>query len=253
MYGTSLDPKYFDKGKDLSKKTKNPRDRRIARGMLIGSALFVAQIGAHNIRKMLTDGDKSTLAEMRPDSRGTAAQFMKALAKAPVLKIIEHVNLEKYQELKEHLLQQGDDLDFLQNVVKLATEEPALNPIMNAIGDAFSRRRFSGRFKTPGRSLELDLLLYQSTRGTLDDDDTAPISIGTSTQGNNAGFSTQRPCFAFQHGTCNRQQCIFQHVCLVCRSDTHGSDRCNKRRSDANTKPPHPRFRRDRAKEDNWK
>ena len=45
VYGTSLDPKYFDKGKDLSKKTKNPRDRRIARGMLIGSALLLHKLG----------------------------------------------------------------------------------------------------------------------------------------------------------------------------------------------------------------
>ena len=260
VYGASLDPSYFGKGKDLSKKTKTPRERRVARGMPTGSVLFAAQIGAHNVRKLLTDGDRVTLNEMRPDTRGTAAQFMKALAQAPVLQIIERVNGEKYQKLKERLLQQGDDLDFLQNVVKSATEEPALNPVTNAISDAFSRRRFSGRFKTPGKSLELDTLLHQSTKGTLDDDDIDPVSLGNSKQEGSAGFSSRRPCFAFQSGGCNRKQCNFRHVCLVCRSESHGSDRCNKQRGSsydssnpfgakAKTKPPHPRYRRDRAKD----
>ena len=51
---------------------------------------------------------------MKPDTWGTAAQFMKAMAKAPVLQILQKVNINKYNELKECLLQQADDLDFLQ-------------------------------------------------------------------------------------------------------------------------------------------
>ena len=127
--------------------------------MLVGAALLVAQVGAHNIRKLLTHGDGAKLANMRPDSRGTAAQFKTALSKAPILRMIEYFDEEKYRDLKECLLQQADDLDFLQGLVNTAIKEPSLNPAMNALNDAFGRRRFSKRFKTEGRSLELDALI----------------------------------------------------------------------------------------------
>ena len=83
---------------------------------------------------------------MKPDTLGTAAQFIKAVAKASVLKILQKVNRSKYNELKEYLLQQADDLDFLQTLVTSINEEPAINPSMNALNDAFNRRRFADRF-----------------------------------------------------------------------------------------------------------
>ena len=85
VYGAELDPSYFRKGFDLSAKTKTPKDRRVAWGMPASTALFVAQVGAHNIRKLLTQGDGAVLANIRPEARGTATQFKKALAKAPIL------------------------------------------------------------------------------------------------------------------------------------------------------------------------
>ena len=51
-------------------------------------------------------------------------------------------------------------------------EEPAINPSMNALNDAFNRRRFAGRFKAPGQGIEMDTHLYQVSKGALDDDDT---------------------------------------------------------------------------------
>ena len=69
IYGATLDPSHFRKGADLSAKVKTAKDRRRARGMFIGAPLFVAQAGAHNIRKLLNDGDQSILANMKPDTR----------------------------------------------------------------------------------------------------------------------------------------------------------------------------------------
>ena len=263
IYGATLDPSHFRKGTDLSAKAKTARDRRRARGMLIGAPLFVAQAGAHHIRRLLSDGNRSTIRDMKPGTRGTAAQFMKAMAKAPVLQILEKVNIDKYNELKESLLQQADDLDFLQTLVTSVHDEPAINPSMNALNDAFNRRRFSGRFKTPGRGIEMDTLLYQASKGALDDDDKS-TRRGASGQGN---ADVAQTCYAFQRGSCHRRSnCRFRHRCLLCGSEDHGADRCGERRglprssdgaenqftgvssqSRVRSRPPHPRFRRDRA------
>ena len=75
-----------------------PQKTDRARGMLIGTPLFVVQAGAHNIGKILSDGDRSTLTKMKPDALGTAAQFIKAVAKASVLKILQKVSRSKYNE-----------------------------------------------------------------------------------------------------------------------------------------------------------
>ena len=94
------------------------------------------------------------------------------MAKASVLKSLQKVNSSKYNELKEYLLQQADDLDFLQTLVTSIHEEPAINPSMNALNDAFNRLRFAGGFETPGRGIKMDTFLYQASKGALDDDDT---------------------------------------------------------------------------------
>ena len=227
IYGSTLDPSHFRKGTDLSAKAKTARDRRRARGMFISAPLFVAQAGAHHIRRLLSDGDRSTVRDMKPDTRGTAAQFMKAMAKAPVLQILEKVNINKCNELKESLLQQADDLDFLQTLVTSVHDEPAINPSMNALNDAFNRRRFAGRFKTPGRGIEMDTLLYQASKGALDDDDTG-TRRGASGQGN---ADVDQSCYAFQRGSCHRRSnCRFRHRCLLCGSEDHGADRCGELR-----------------------
>ena len=56
VYGSALDPSWFCKGVDLSSKVKTLQDRRVARGMLIGAALFTVQMGAQKIRKLLSEG-----------------------------------------------------------------------------------------------------------------------------------------------------------------------------------------------------
>ena len=88
---------------DLSAKLKTSKSRRQARGVLVGAPLFVAQVGAHSIRGTLTEGDRSILKDMNRAARGTAGQFMKALAKAPILEIVRQINRDKYNELSEAL------------------------------------------------------------------------------------------------------------------------------------------------------
>ena len=60
--------------------------------MLRGKPLFVVQAGTNNIRKILSDGDRYKLTKIKPDTLGTAAQFIKAKARASVLKFLQKVN-----------------------------------------------------------------------------------------------------------------------------------------------------------------
>ena len=296
VYGSQMDPSWYVKSFDLSAKLKTSKSRRQARGVLLGAPLFVAQVGAHSIRGTLNEGERSVLKDMNLATRGTAGQFMKALARAPILEIVRHVNSAKYKKLREALLQHADDLDYTQTLISSVCNEPAVNPSMNAVNDAFLRRRFAGRFKKEGGSVELDTLLHQATKGERDDDDMAGrksaayvatnVNRGASparssnqqsgTQGsrpygNGGAFTSNRPCFLFQTGECFYRNCNFSHECLLCGSRFHGSDNCDKRGTETGERPsrhsrtrsaqvtaqptkrrrkirpPHPRYRRDRA------
>ena len=92
VYGQLLDPSWFCRGFDLSAKTKTIKSRRLARAMFFGSVLFASQLGAQQLRRLMAKGDITILEKMRPSSYGTAAQFMKALGKAPLLQILELVD-----------------------------------------------------------------------------------------------------------------------------------------------------------------
>ena len=47
VYGTQLDPSWFTKNYGLSVKIKSLRERRIARSMLAGAPVFLAQLNIH--------------------------------------------------------------------------------------------------------------------------------------------------------------------------------------------------------------
>ena len=255
--GQLLDPSWFCKGVDLSAKTKtNPKSRRLARAMFIGAVLFVSQLGFQELRRMMTEGDRTVLDNMDLTSYGTAAQFLKALNKAPLCQILEVTNQLKYKEVLEKLLQHEDGLDYLQTLISSVGNEPAINPTMNAVNEAFTRRWFSGKFRSGERSIELDTLVQMSTTGERDNDDRVQTQVATT-------GAHSSPCFAFQHGNCRKLQCRYVHECLRCGSSSHGSDECKSNRShrspnrsssrnEANKRqkkerPPHPRYRRDRA------
>ena len=168
---------------------------------------------------------------------------------------MELISKERKEQVTEKLLQHADDLDYLQNLVTSLGREPGLNPLMNAVEEAYARRRFTGRFKTTGQSVRLDIMLHKSTRGTADDDESAAAREKNRQP-------SLRLCYKFQRGECRWPGCTFQHQCRICSSKEHGADTCtlgSSQRSRNNssgarsrqlpetTRPPHPRFRRDRA------
>ena len=57
-----------------------------------------------------------------------------------------------------------------------------LNPVMNAVCEAFSRRRWQGSFRAEGRSIELDTLLFDDTKGDADDDNGIPAASTRKTE-----------------------------------------------------------------------
>ena len=136
--------------------------------------------------------------------------------------------------------------------------EASLNPTLNAVVEAFNRRRFYNRFKTSGKNVELDILLNQSSQNSKDDDE---LCI------QRASRNSTRLCFAFQRGSCYKTNCTYQHRCSLCWATTHSASGCPRMRQLGNTRegetsnqqsrrtnyqrggerPPHPRYRRDRA------
>ena len=89
LYGDLLDPNWFVRNSDLSSKTTTLKKRPIARAMLLGAVLLVAQLGAHEIRSLISSGQDEALKEMPLNTRGTAAEFCEVLAKASPLGILK--------------------------------------------------------------------------------------------------------------------------------------------------------------------
>ena len=154
--------------------------------------------------------------------------------------------------MTEYLLRLADDLDYLQTLITSVGKRGELNPSLNAVHAAYIRRKFTGRFKGHGQSIELDTLLHMDTKGKRDDDEKV-------LSGDTKGKTSQEPplCYQFQKGPCTFARCRYRHECAVCRSESHGAISCWKASSGGalkkeqqqqkKTKPPHPRYRRDRA------
>ena len=148
-----------------------------------------------------------------------------------------------------------ESLEFTQALLNLSGEKSSLNPVMNAVADAFFRRRFSGLFQSGYLSVELDTLLNAPSANYLDDD----IKVN---QSRNQQGKKGRLCYLVQRGSCTYKNCRFEHACSTCKSVNHGRSECPKKDrttagsaersrqegSGDNRRPPHPRFRRDRAR-----
>ena len=98
--------------------------------------------------------------------------------------------------MMECAAQHTDDLDYLQSLLSSLGSQASLNPSLDAVCDAFSRRRIAGRFRTQGYSVELDTLLNQSSKGAKDDDD--QLWINASNTKRESNYQSSRPCFRFQ-------------------------------------------------------
>ena len=232
----------------------------MARAMLAGAPLFAAQLGAHEIRRLLSSGDSEASFDLA--ARGTAAQFIKMLGKVSPLGLFKLVNKPLHDQLLERLLQNADDLDYVQEVLSLTAEKPEVNPSMNAVADAFNRRRFSGRFKVNNQSVSLDALLNTGSAAS-NDNDLRVAQRELTAQKHGSRMYSPRPCFLFQKNSCTFKPCKYRHECMLCNSSNHGSQNCNLRPETrtnvgkltsstsspaSSLQPPHPRFRRDRAR-----
>lgn len=252
---------------DLSTKAKDMRMRRLARSQLIGAPLFSAQLGAHELRQLLNTGKTNILDNIQPHTVGTAAEFQKALGLASPLSVIKFVNKPAFEKILEGLLQHADDLDYVQELVTSLGKKTEINPSMNAVVEAFMRKRFTGRFKREGQSVKLDTLLHSSSK-TVNDTDEEVRKKQTE-------FKSSNLCYFFQNGSCQYANCRFQHACGICNSNAHGSNSCmishknlpyRNRRADIMKerpshklfrgngvpkvdRPPHPRYRRNRARD----
>ena len=163
------------------------------------------------------------------------------------LNVLRLINKTNEEALTAGLLLHADDLDYIHNLLNVIGSEPGVNPVMNAVSDAFSRRRFSGRFKTGDQSVELDALLNSRSKVPTDDDEAAGHKTQRAAQ-RQSDTTSPKPCFLFQNGNCSFKPCRYRHVCLVCQSSSHGSNNCEVRNPRSTpSKPPHRRFRRDRA------
>ena len=252
VYGPLLNASWFAKNYNLSSKTKDINDRRLARASLVGAVLFVAQLGLQNLQTLLRSGDSSVLDSLKPDTVGSVTQLKKALSKAPLFQVLEIANKSKLSEVLKGFSQHTEDLDYLQSLINSIGKHSALNPSLNAVCDAFIRRRFRGCFKTLAQGVELDTLLNQATKSSNDDD-----ALWTKVDSNQT-YQSNRKCWLFQQGRCSFPNCRFRHKCAVCNAVSHGRDNCPRRSTTqqsseqtnsaaAISRPPNPRYRRDRA------
>ena len=197
LYGDLLEPSWFARNTDLSAKANSLKKRRVARAMLSGAVLLVAQLGAHEVRSLLSSGQEDVLKDQGIGSRRLTSASLKNMAKASPLEMLKFVKWPHINQLTESLLRHADDLDFLQTLITSLGNRGELNPSLNAVHMAYSRRRFTGRFKTQNQSIELDTLLQQETRGTKDDDALIQAS-GTKKK----SAQSPLPCHAYQKGPC---------------------------------------------------
>ena len=248
IYGEMLEPAWFVRNSDLSSKLKSINDRRTARSMLIGAVLLVAQLGAYKIRSLLTAGENEILQGVPRKTRGTLGHLREALSRASPLAILKETKKAEADILIQELLRHADDLDYLQVLISSLAKRGEINPSLNAVIDAHNRRRFNGRFREHGQSVELDTIIHQGTKGTEDDD-----TVVQQKASQPRGFSKERLCYAFQKGECSFASCRYRHRCAICDATSHGAISCEKKKKTSSgegkkkTKPPHPRFRRDRA------
>ena len=138
--------------------------------MLAGSTLLMTQLDLREIRKVLNRGNAETLLDIEQDTVMPVKQVIELLAKAPLTLVIKLLSHSKYEEIKKLFSRCEGDADYTQHMLRLMGNKKELNPVMNAVCEAFSRRRWQGSFKSEGQSIELDTLLFDDTKGDADDD-----------------------------------------------------------------------------------
>lgn len=266
IYEDELDPNWFKPKTDLGGKATTMVQRNKARAQLAGAPLLVAQVGAMEFRKKLLQGDQDAIKGLRLGDTVTVAEMLKILGRIPPISTLQLCNPQAATWMKEHLLQHGDDLDYVQDVLTATGENTELNPILNGVLAGFARRKRHGRFKHGPLNLEFDRLRYANT-ATPKDSDLATLMASQKKK----QPDTNNSCHFFQQavGCTYGMGCRFKHKCVVCGKSSHGASDCpdagrssgRKRdrldgRQEADTqreqeRPPNSRKRRSRANVNN--
>ena len=194
-------------------------------------------------------------------TRGTAGEFVRFLSQATSMGVLKLINKKQADMVARSLSLAAEGLDYSQAVLNVIGSKASVNPVMNAIVDAFNRRRFAGTFRYGGQSVELDTLLNE--RAMFPEDSDTRVAQRESTQAGRGSTGSDQICFLFQANKCNWTKCRFRHACSICNSPNHGRDACPKHtgektnkqkhqtsrdRDERRDRPPHPRTRRDRAR-----
>ena len=197
------------------------RQKNQAKSQLAGAPLLVAQLGARELRNWMVKGDQQVLSELRFGDQSTIAEFLKKMSRAPPLALLQLCYGRETFDVSENLLQQADDMDFVQDTLVASGGSLELNPILHGVLDGFSRRRRYGRFKHGLHTLELDKLRYGHTISEKDSDlyatEVLKVRGDERTKkrqpySGNKRFDTV--CTFFQRAEgCRVSECRFAHKC----------------------------------------
>ena len=236
--------------------------------MLAGAPLLVAQLGALEFRKSMLSGNSEVLRTLRLGTRLSAAEFIKKLSQAPPLAVLRLLYDQKNYDFTEQLLQQADDLDYVQDVLTTTGNSLQLNPVLNGVLAGFNRRRRQNRFKYGNSTLEFDRLRFAGTASKADGDLCATDVGGAkekkegkrNTEGVKDSSTSGAICRFYQKTAgCRRTKCNYVHKCIICNRTGHGAINCYARTklkeetvststvSRTEERPPDPRTRRARA------
>ena len=232
-YGTCLDPTWFTHGTDLGFKAKSIGERNLARAMLVGGPLMVAQRGAQKLRKIMLKGDSRVLETMKLAEPTTLARVLKQLENVPPLALLKLCNKEVGNSVTANLLQHSDDLDFIQEVLNAVGSHSQLTPTLHAVLAGFNRRRNLGSFKHAQQSFAMDRLRFSHLGSANDNDHSNSHKVKQRVR--SAGLRVICQYFQKNKGCRNVQGCRYQHNCIICGAKSHGASGCKvrKRREDS--------------------
>ena len=89
----------------------------------------MAQVSELEFRKKLLEGDNNLVQNLHLGTWTTVGELLKVFGKIPPLSLLYICNPEIGKYVTEHLLQHGNDLDFVQDVLTATGSSRELNPI----------------------------------------------------------------------------------------------------------------------------
>ena len=225
---------------------------------------MVTQLEALEMRRKMITKDMDVLQRLQLGTTSTVGDLLKQLGTAPPLAILQLCNAEVGKFLKDNMVRQSENLDFVQDMLSVGAH-PELNPAKFTLLEGFNRHRNLGRFKFGHQPVDVDRLRFAHTASATDHD---RFALSTSrTNSRNTTRSTAE-CHYYQRriGCVNTSGCKFLHKCVICGNRSHGAADCESRRTNAGgtrtgaryrgrnsdndrdpSVPPDPRRRRGRA------